>query len=432
MNARWIVGTFAVLALAAQAGCGSTESPGEAPRTEVQLVPLPLHRPERGDRTALPRVVRASNSFALDLYHALRTEPGNLLVSPGCLTAGLELLRAGAHGETAAEIDRVLHRPGGVTDRNLAAFIQDLNADGRAECFQIRVANAVWIPQGYTVLEEYRRALHDVFALGTTTSVDFTGDSAEAARTVSGWVSDRTGGKITQALPAAAMAAPTKLALTAAIYFRGNWLEGFYRPVTKHEAFHTDLKRSVTVPMMHMTALANVHGYLDGGTFELLSLVCGEGAFAMDVFLPKTVDGLGDLEAMLTPDMLADLWRRLVRPPEIIVSLPRFRVSTSRPLEPVLKQLGLSRAFDPKKADFSKISGKSADLYLSAASHETFLDVNEEGIEAAAFMGMLTTDSDRETQSPVIRADHPFLYLVRDSRTNCIVFLGRVIDPKSP
>ena len=325
----------------------------------------------------------------------------------------------------------MLHRPRGVTDRSLAAFIQDLNADGRAETFQIRLANAVWIPQGYTVLENYRRALHDVFALGTTTSVDFSGDPAEAARTVSGWVSDRTGGKITQALPAAAMAAPTKLALTSAIYFRGNWVEGFYRPLTKDEAFHTDPMRSVTVPMMHMKAIANFHGYLDGGTFHMLSLVCGEGAFAMDVFLPKTVDGLGDLEATLTPDMLADLWRRLVRPAEIIVSLPRFRACSSRPLESVLKRLGVSRAFDPKKADFSKITAKSADLYLSAASHETFLDVNEEGIEAAAFVGMLTADSDPETQSPVILADHPFLYLVRDNRTNCIVFLGRVVDPKS-
>jgi len=245
------------------------------------------------------------------------------------------------------------------------------------------------------------------------------------------WVSDRTGGKITGAFPREVVVAPTRLVLTSALYFRGNWTEGFVRPATEDEPFHVTRTRTVTVPMMHMTGERSVHGYLDGGSFQVLSLSCGEGAFAMDVLLPKQVDGLDDLEAMLTPEMLAALLLKLERPGEIIVSLPRFRLRSSRALEPVLTELGLSRAFVRERADFSGINGRSSDLFVSATSHETFLDVNEEGIEAAAYMGVVGAAAYGEDRPPVVRADHPFLYLVRDTRSGCIVFLGRLVDPLS-
>ena len=431
MSRTWIVSSFAVLALTAVAGCGSTVKPPQAnrPRLKVQLAELPLHRPEQSDRSALPEVVKANNAFALDLYHKLRPELGNFLVSPGCLTAGLGLLHAGARRETAAEIDRLLHWPGSLMDRALAAFIQDLNADGDARSFQSRLANAVWIQQGHQLLDGYRETLRDVFALSDERRVDFAGDPAASVHAINAWVSDRTAGKITGVISPEAVAASTKLVLTSALYFRGNWAEGFYRPATKDEPFHVTQTRSVTVPMMHMVGHMSVHGYVDGGTFQVLSLSCGEAAFAMDVLLPKEVDGLGDLEAMLTPEMLASLWPKLKKPDEIFVSLPRFRARSSRALEPILKELGLSQAFDHRRADFSGINGKSADLFVTAVTHETFIDVNEEGIEAAAFTGVVSADAAGVDEPPVIRADHPFLYLIRDTRSGCIVFIGRLVDP---
>ncbi len=149
----------------------------------------------------------------------------------------------------------------------------------------------------------------------------------------------------------------------------------------------------------------------------------------MAILLPKQVEGLGDLEATLTPAALDALWPKLKAPHEITISLPRFRLRTSREIKPVLGELGLSRAIVQERADFSGIKGKSADLFVTTATHETFLDVNEEGIEAAAFTGVISADSDGGDQPAVVVVDHPFLYLIRDTRSGCIVFLGRVVNP---
>jgi len=242
-------------------------------------------------------------------------------------------------------------------------------------------------------------------------------------------VSNRTGGKIAGVIQPEAVAAPTKLVLTSALYFRGNWTDGFYRPYTRDAVFHVTRSRSVTVPMMSKTGYLKVHGFLDAGPFQVLSLPCGEGAYAMAVLLPKQVEGLGDLEATLTPQALDALWPKLKTPAEIRISLPRFRLRMSRTMQPVLKALGLTRAFDRERADFSGINGRSGDLFVKSAIHETFLDVNEEGIEAAAFSGVISVDGSRDEPPPVVTVDHPFLYLIRDTRSGCIVFLGRVINP---
>jgi serpin B len=212
MSRNWVESVFAILTLVAPAGCGSSATPrhAERPRMKVQLVELPLHRPDRADRTALPGVVQANNAFALDLYHRLRSEPGNLLVSPACLTAGLGLLRAGARGETATELDRVLHRTVTLPDRPLATLIQDLNADGQDNAFQIRLANTIWVPRNYTLLDDYRAALRDVFAIDDDRRVDFDGHPDEAARAINAWVSKRTAGKITGVISPERVAAPTK------------------------------------------------------------------------------------------------------------------------------------------------------------------------------------------------------------------------------
>jgi len=149
-------------------------------------------------------------------------------------------------------LQRVLHCLGGFRDGALAALIQDLNADGEGRNFQIRSANAVWVQQAYGLVDGYRATLRDVFAVSDDRQVDFTGRPTEAAQIINAWVSARTGGKIAGSFRSATVAAPTKLVLSSAIYFRGNWTEGFVRPVTKGELFHVTRTRSVTVPMMHM------------------------------------------------------------------------------------------------------------------------------------------------------------------------------------
>jgi serpin B len=326
VNSSSIVGWMVVVGLAALAGCGVPVKPGQA-RVVAQPVeranvlfadgsvrtqwvrkgaqPLsPPYRPEHADRVALPAVVKANNTFAVDLYRELRSKPGNILVSPASLTVGLGMLRAGARSETAAEIDRVLHRPGAIRDLALAALIQDLNADGEKQSYQIRSADAAWVQQEYPLLDAYRTTLRDVFALDDDRQVDFTSHPAEAARSINACVSDRTGGKIREILRPEDVTAPTKLVLTSALYFRAGWTERFDSPSTREAEFHVTRSQSVTVPMMHLQSYRSVHGFLDAVSFRVLSLSCGQGVYAMDVLLPRDVEGLHDLEATLTPEML--------------------------------------------------------------------------------------------------------------------------------
>jgi serpin B len=131
----------------------------------------------------------------------------------------------------------------------------------------------------------------------------------------------------------------------------------------------------------------------------------------------------------LTPEALDAVWPKLKKPEEILITVPRFRLRTSRSLHPVLQALGISRAFDGSRADFSGINGKTNDLFVREAMHDTYLDVNEKGIEAAASTEIVSVDAFGEDKPPSVVIDHPFFYLIRDNRSGCIVFMGRVVNP---
>ncbi|WP_435020096.1 serpin family protein [Tundrisphaera sp. TA3] len=419
-----------LLTVAALAGCERSRKPVAIIPPPAAPASLPLFRPAIEAREDLPAIVRANNAFAVSLYQKLRDRPGNLLVSPACLSAGLALLHAGARGETAEQIARVLHLPGNLAhpDRAHAALIRALNADAEDRSYQIRLANAAWIQEGQPLLDSYRSTVEDVFAAGCD-RVDFTGHPAEACRTINAWTESRTGGKLAGMLRPADLPSRTRLVLTTGLFLRANWRRQFHRESTRPESFRVSAAESIDAPMMHDHSYSSIQGYFDGGTFQALDLPCGtRGEFAMTVLLPREVDGLADLEASLTPEALASWWPRFRRPEEIIIALPKYRIRADLMLAPLLSALGMPAAFAEGRADFSGIDGKGSDLYLAAARHATLLDVNEEGIEAAAVTHFINPDAFGE-EPPVIRADHPFLFLIRDTRSGCVIFLGRVANP---
>jgi serine protease inhibitor len=390
---------------------------------------LPLFRPTTADRQSLPAIVRANNAFALALYEKLRARPGNLLVSPACLFAGLALARTGARGETSREMLHVMHLPESMADRDhaLAALIQDLNADAEDRSFQIRLANALWVQEGYPLLDTYRDRLKDVFAVNPT-PVFPSGRPEQACRVINEWTASRTGGRIVAALHPGDLPHRTRLILTCALYLRANWLRRFRRELTVQETFHVSPFEGVSVPMMNEHSYSIVDGYLDGGSFQALEMPCGSnGEFSAVLLLPRQNDGVSKLEEALTPDALDSWWPKFRRPEEIIVAVPKFRVRADVSLDDLLAELGMPLAFQDE-ADFSGVNGESQDLFLAAVRHSTFLDFHEEGIEAAAAMSIVSPDAFGE-EPAVFRADHPFVYLIRDTRTGCIVFLGRIINP---
>jgi serpin B len=168
-------------------------------------------------------------------------------------------------------------------------------------------------------------------------------------------------------------------------------------------------------------------GYFDGGEFQALELPYQGDRLSMVVLLPKVKDGLAALEASLSADKVAE-WVSKLNRREVRVALPRFKTTAEFSLAQVLAAMGMQDAFDASRADFSGMTG-AKDLFISAVVHKAFVDTNEEGTEAAAATAVVMTLSAMPEPPPEFRADHPFLFLIRDTKTGAILFLGRIADP---
>jgi serpin B len=375
---------------------------------------------EGGDKA---QAARDNNAFALDLYGKLRDRDGNRFFSPESLSTALAMTYAGARGQTADEMARALHFTLG-PERLHPAFadlLHDLHADARTKAYQLHVANALWAQKGHPFLPEYVRLVHDAYGAGLE-EVDFAHTAEQARRTINAWVEKQTNDKIRDLFAEGTLKPDDRLVLTNAIYFKGDWASPFSKRGTHDAFFHLGNGGTVSVPLMAQTAK---FGYAEGDGFQVLELPYAGKDLSMVVFLPKKADGLADLERRLTEEHVRTALTRL-RPDEVHVFLPKFKMTAELNLGETLQTMGLKQAFTAS-ADFSGMDGQR-DLFLSAVVHKAYVDVNEEGTEAAAATGITITRMAARV-SPVFRADHPFVFLIRDTRSGAILFLGRVVNP---
>ena len=223
-------------------------------------------------------------------------------------------------------------------------------------------------------------------------------------------------------MPSGSVTADTRLVLASAIYFKGRWAARFDPARTRIAAFRTAGGEEAQVPMM---SRSDTLRFAARGGAMLLELPYLGRDLSMILLLPERPDGLPELEARMSAAALEE-WLAEARVARIEVSLPRFRFASSFTLPEALRAMGMPSAFDPQAADFSGIDG-ARDLFISAAVHKAFVEVNEEGTEAAAATGISVGTT---SMPPEFRADHPFLFLIRDRITGCVLFLGRVADPR--
>jgi serpin B len=370
-------------------------------------------------------VVQADNQFAMDLYVQLdREQPGkNLFLSPPSISLALAMTAGGARGQTRAEMAKALHLN---EDLALAQayyhkLLDQWNAPGKKRAYQLRVANRLWGQKGYPIAPEFlalTRQQYDAEMI----SLDFV--HAEAARQeINQWVENQTSGKITDLIPSGAIDNLTRLVLTNAVYFKGDWVKPFDKTNTQDQDFTVAAGRKVKTPMMQQTT---AFGYGEEETLQALEMPYAGRELSMVVLLPKKPDGLPDLEKSLSLARLNSLLSRL-RTREVIAQMPKFKLEASFGLKPTLEALGMKLAFS-HGADFGGISTQE-DLHISAVIHKAFVDVNEEGTEAAAATGvMVGAMAMRQPEpTPVFRADHPFLFLIRDTTTGSILFMGRLV-----
>lgn len=363
----------------------------------------------------LPELVAGNNAFVLDLYAQLSDEPGNLLLSPFSVSAALAMAYGGARGETAEEMARVLRftvEPLKLHE-TMGALLTRLRASGESPGHQLRIANALWSDQSLSLLPTFTQLCRQHYQ-AEPREVDF-GDLNAAVRTINGWVSDVTSGKI-ERLVTPDLLASAVLVLTNAIHFDGTWKTQFDESRTFDAPFTVSPDRRVTVKMMAQNGRA---GHARVGPVELLELPYAGDELSMVILLPARADGLRDLEESLTIGKLKG-WLGMLREQEMAFMLPRFELTSRFRLADVLQRMGIRLAFS-RAADFSGISDGT--LFISQVVHQTCINVDEQGTEAAAATAVILK------RGAVFRADHPFLFLIRDRSTGSIIFIGRVVDP---
>jgi serpin B len=299
-----------------------------------------------------------------------------------------------------------------------------LNAIQQKKQVKLAVANSLWPQKGYEFLPGFVALCRDRYE-AQPTAVDYAGATEAARKQINDWVEAKTNRKIQELFKPGVLDAQTRLVLANAIYFKGDWATPFDKQFTQELPFHLANGKQVTAPLMTRQAQ---FGYAAIADLQVLDLPYAGNALSMTILLPAKADGLAALEAQLTVAKL-DAWLKAMRNREVNVVLPKFKTTAEFSLGETLQALGMRDAFAGGQADFSGMTGKK-DLFISAVVHKAFVEVNEEGTEAAAATGVgMKLTAAMPQEPPVFRADHPFLFLIRENQTGSILFLGRVADP---
>ncbi|MDG1894358.1 MAG: serpin family protein [Fuerstiella sp.] len=386
-------------------------------------------REQEGATVEVSGIVEGGNRFAFDLYRQLRSQKGNLFFSPGSISTALAMTYAGAAGKTENEMAKTLYfqLPKDQLHEGMQALQAYWTTPNKQKGVRLNLANRLWGNEGYEFLPKFMAVTREKYA-AELTRLDF-GQTERARQTINDWVENQTEDKIAELLPAGALSPDTKLVLTNAVYFHGIWADPFKKDRTKEDTFHLTATDSITVPMMHRSDEFR-YGAVD--ELQILELPYGDGSLSMVVLLPKQIDGLSGLESRLTVQNLQRWMASVTYEDEVKVYLPKFRATSQFKMADPLKALGMESAFDPNAADFSGMTG-GRDLFISEVIHKAFVDVNEEGTEAAAATGIIMQPTsapfEEAKEPPVFRADHPFVFMIRDNRNGAIMFLGRITTP---
>lgn len=370
------------------------------------------------------------NAFALDLFKRLPKDD-NLFFSPFSLTSALTMVYAGARHDTAAEMRKALRIS--LLDEPLHAAYADqtrmTNAPGKP--YALSVANALWGRQGFRFEDAYLALLNKNYG-AVLTALDFK-DAQGSSEKVNAWVASRTNDKIKSIVSPATFNDDLRLILTNAIYFKGNWLDEFDKKYTQREPFYAPGGQT-QAELMHRKG---DYRYAEDPQLQVLGMPYKGKELSMVVLLPKSKDGLPALEAALTKDKL-DAHVAALKEGEVIVTFPKFKLETGYSLADTLKSMGMTLAFArcgavSSCADFSGILDPEQDkLSIDFVAHKAFVEVNEEGTEAAAATSVeMFGPTSLPPPVPVFRADHPFIFLIRDDRSGAVLFLGRFSKPSA-
>lgn len=384
------------------------------------------HQPQ----TPADAAVQATHRFAADLYGQVRQGQGNRVFSPLSVHTALSMAAAGARGETEAQMWRVLRNAPdrSLAHRSLGTLLRQNNAP--AADTKLKVLNRIYGERSFSFEPSFLQRLEADYA-ATLTAVDFFGAAPQATAEINAWVEETTEGKIQRLVPAGGVGRCTRLVLVNAVYFLGHWAAPFRAEATRPEPFFSADGRSDDIPTMVQTGNFR---YREHGDAQILELPYRDRQNSMVILLPRERDGLARLEADVVEDGFSD-YMTTEEATRVEVHLPKFEFTTATDVVPALERLGMRAAFDPAQADFSGVGRSEAPdgcdkpLAIDDIFHKAFVAVDELGTEAAAATAIalieLTSAGPPEPEPILFRADHPFLFVLKDG-SGAALFVGRV------
>jgi serine protease inhibitor len=381
--------------------------------------------PDSPDAVDAEHLVKGNTAFALALYSRLHQQEGNLFFSPYSISTALAMTYGGARGGTREQMAKALTFSLEQSQLHgaFARLQAQLNTEQDKGDIELTVANALWAEKQYSFLEDFIHSTNKNYG-APLNRVDFKNTPEETRTQINEWVEQKTNDKIKDLIQPGVLNDLTRLVLTNALYFRGNWSRQFNERATREDQFWIAPDKAIMVPLMTQT---DYFAYWENERMQVLELPYVGSGLSMIFFLPRTIDGLSAIETALTVDTLTDWTQLPSRKREIRVTLPKFTVTSAFNLEKILGAMGMPDAFTPQ-ADFSGMTG-NRELYINAVIHKAFVDVNEKGTEAAAATALALQKLSYGNPPPEFRADHPFLFLIRHTPSESILFLGRVADP---
>ncbi|AKF03077.1 serpin family protein [Sandaracinus amylolyticus] len=413
-----------ILALAAAlGGCSADPAPSAPPPGDVARSSLARESTPIVSAEEAASLREGATDFALDLHRRV-AGAGNSVISPHSIQVAFGMLRPGAVGETASQIDAVMGwaNPGEPTYRAMNALDLELASRPR-DGVRLAIANQSFGQIGFPFEAPYLDAIATHFGAGVSL-LDFAGDTEGSRVVINGWVDERTDGNIPELIPVGVIDGTTRLVLVNAVHFDAAWDTEFDPDDTRDGAFHRESGGDVTVPLMHL-ALDAPHAAGEGWAAAELAYAGDELAMLVVVPTSGTLDALeGALDATGLDAIVASLATETID-----VTMPRFAFGSDVDLVDPLREAGMPNVFDSGLAELDGIA-PGRGLYVSAALHSATIDVSEAGTEASAATAVVV--GERATPPrPRVSLDRPFLFFIRDRATGALLFVGRVADPSA-
>ncbi len=407
----------------ASSATAPSSSSAPASTSSAPAVTAPEVEPPPAD--AVSKLAQGTNAFGVELYGRLRSQPGNLIISPASLSTALAMTWGGAKGETATEMQKVL-RFRGTADEIMTTsgtLTRSLQSPSRSVTF--RVANQLFADKSFDLLPSFVDKTKAAFG-APVERLDFKGGAEPARLHINGWVEQKTEKRIKDLIPPGGVNAGTPLVLANAIYFLGDWDRPFTKESTQQAAFFRTKSDKIDVATMKQLSKLL---YGKSGAVHTLELPYKGGDMSMVLLVPDAVDGLDALEKSLD-DKKLDGWLKAAKSQLVSLSLPKFEIAPAETLKvgEHLVAMGMKAAFDAEKADFSALS--KARISIGQVFHKGFVRVDEKGTEAAAASAVVMAPAGAPPQPDVeLKVDRPFLFLIRDTKSGLVLFWGRVVDP---